>query len=53
VPLAGRHALSIGVVMVAGQACFGLTADARTLPEDDADELAADIDAEIEVLLRA
>jgi hypothetical protein len=53
VPLAGRHALSIGVVMVAGQACFGITADARTLPEADADALAADIDAEIEVLLRA
>jgi hypothetical protein len=53
VPLAGRHALSIGVVMVAGKACFGLTADARTLPEADADALATDIDAEIEALLRA
>jgi WS/DGAT/MGAT family acyltransferase len=53
VPLAGRHALSIGVVMVAGQACFGLTADARTLPEADADALAGDIDAEIDALLSA
>jgi WS/DGAT/MGAT family acyltransferase len=51
VPLAGRHALSIGIVMVAGQACFGLTADARTLP--DADALAADLDAELDALLTA
>ena len=36
VPLAGRHALSIGVVMVAGQVCFGVLADAATLPDADA-----------------
>jgi hypothetical protein len=51
VPLAGRHALSIGVVMVAGQACFGLTADTSTLPAAEAEGLAADIDAEIDALL--
>jgi hypothetical protein len=51
VPLAARHALSIGVVTVAGNACFGITADARTLP--DADALAADLDAEIDALLHA
>jgi diacylglycerol O-acyltransferase / wax synthase len=52
VPLAGRHALSIGVVTVAGNACFGLTADASVLPDADADALAGDIDAEIDALLR-
>jgi hypothetical protein len=51
VPLAARHALSIGVVTVAGNACFGITADAGTLP--DADALAADLDAEIDALLHA
>jgi diacylglycerol O-acyltransferase / wax synthase len=51
VPLAGRHALSIGVVTVAGNACFGVTADAVALP--DADDLAADIDAAIDELLAA
>jgi hypothetical protein len=51
VPLAGRHALSIGVVMVAGNACFGVTADAVALP--DADALAADLDAAIDELLTA
>ncbi|HTE60336.1 MAG TPA: WS/DGAT domain-containing protein, partial [Solirubrobacteraceae bacterium] len=51
VPLAGRHALSIGVVMVAGSACFGITADAVALP--DADALAADLDAAIDELLTA
>ena len=50
VPLAGRHALSIGVVLVAGRACFGLYADAETLP--DADALRADLDASFEELLR-
>jgi diacylglycerol O-acyltransferase len=48
VPLADRHALSIGVVTVAGRACFGLYADAATLP--DADALAADLDAAFEEL---
>jgi WS/DGAT/MGAT family acyltransferase len=51
VPLAARHALSIGVVMVAGNACFGITADAGTLP--DTDTLAADLDAELDALVRA
>jgi hypothetical protein len=49
VPLAERHALSIGVVMVAGRACFGINADAETLP--DADELRDDLDAAFEELL--
>jgi diacylglycerol O-acyltransferase / wax synthase len=53
VPLAGRHALSIGVVTVAGNACFGLTADASVLPNADADALAGDIGAEIDALLGA
>jgi diacylglycerol O-acyltransferase / wax synthase len=33
VPLSSRHALSIGVVTVAGRVCFGLFADAGTLPD--------------------
>jgi len=49
IPLAGRHALSIGVVTAAGNACFAVTADAHTLP--DADALAADLDAAIDELL--
>jgi WS/DGAT/MGAT family acyltransferase len=51
VPLAGRHALSIGVVTVAGNACLGITADPHTLP--DADALATDLDAELDELLAA
>ncbi len=51
VPLAGRHAVSIGVVTVAGQACFGIYADAETLP--DADALAADVHAALDELLEA
>jgi WS/DGAT/MGAT family acyltransferase len=35
VPLAARHALSIGVVTVAGNACVGITADPSTLPDAD------------------
>ena len=35
VPLAERHALSIGVVTVAGSACFGMYSDAETLPDAD------------------
>jgi diacylglycerol O-acyltransferase / wax synthase len=49
VPLAGRHALSIGVVTVARNACFGVTADPELLP--DADELAGDLDAALDELL--
>ena len=32
VPLSERHALSIGVVMVAGSVCFGIYADAAPVP---------------------
>jgi WS/DGAT/MGAT family acyltransferase len=49
VPLAARHALSIGVVTVAGNACFSLYADAETLP--DADLIAADIEHALDELL--
>ena len=51
VPLAGRHGLSIGVVTVAGNACLGITADRRTLP--DVDALAGDLDAALDELLTA
>ncbi|MEA2317263.1 MAG: diacylglycerol O-acyltransferase / wax synthase, partial [Solirubrobacteraceae bacterium] len=51
VPLTGRHALSIGVVIVAGQVCFGILADAQTLP--DADALGDDLDAAFDELLAA
>jgi WS/DGAT/MGAT family acyltransferase len=49
VPLADRHAVSIGVVTVAGRACFGLYADAVSLP--DADALGADLGAAIDELV--
>ncbi len=51
VPLAGRHALSIGVVTVAGRACFGVYADALELP--DADALGSDLDLSLDELLGA
>ena len=51
VPLAGRHALSIGVVTVAGNACLGITADPHSLP--DADALATDLEAALDELLAA
>jgi hypothetical protein len=51
VPLAERHALSIGVVMVAGNVCFGIYADADTLPE--ADTLGEDLGAAFDELLAA
>lgn len=52
VPLADRHALSIGMTTVGDQACFGVYADRATLP--DADGLAHDIDEAItELLARA
>jgi WS/DGAT/MGAT family acyltransferase len=51
VPLAGRHALSVGIVTVAGSACFGFTADAHALP--DADDLAADLGAALDELIAA
>jgi WS/DGAT/MGAT family acyltransferase len=49
VPLADRHALSIGVSTVGRDACFGLYADRATLPEPE--RLAADLDAAIDELL--
>jgi diacylglycerol O-acyltransferase len=49
VPLGARHALSIGVVTVAGNACFGISSDPATLP--DADALAGDLDASLDELL--
>ena len=49
VPLADRHALSIGMTTVAGTACFGLYADRETLP--DADLLARDVEDSIDELL--
>jgi diacylglycerol O-acyltransferase / wax synthase len=49
VPLGARHALSIGVVTVAGNACFGISSDPATLP--DADVLADDVDAALDELL--
>jgi diacylglycerol O-acyltransferase / wax synthase len=51
VPLADRHAVSIGVVTVARRVCFGIYADAVGLP--DADALGADLDAAIDELLAA
>ena len=51
IPLAGRHAVSIGVVTVARNACFSITADAHVLP--DAGALAGDLDAALDELLAA
>jgi WS/DGAT/MGAT family acyltransferase len=51
VPLAGRHALSIGILMVAGRACFGIYTDPVTLP--DADAFAEDLNAALDELLAA
>ena len=51
VPLVGRHALSIGAVTVAGNVCFGVYADAVTLP--DADALAPDLHHSVDELLAA
>ena len=50
VPLADRHALSIGFTTLAGRACFGLYADREALP--DVDDLAREIDSELDGLLR-
>jgi diacylglycerol O-acyltransferase len=49
VPLADRHAVSVGMSTVHDQACFGVYADRETLP--DADVLAHDIDDAITELL--
>ena len=48
VPLAERHALSIGITTVKDEACFGLYADQATLP--DAERLARHLGAEIDAL---
>jgi WS/DGAT/MGAT family acyltransferase len=49
VPLADRHALSIGITTLADDACFGLYADRKSLP--DVDSLAASVDASVDELL--
>jgi len=48
VPLAERHALSIGMTTIRDDACFGLYADRSTLP--DADRMAWLLDAAIDEL---
>jgi diacylglycerol O-acyltransferase / wax synthase len=49
VPLSDRHALSIGLTTIGAQACFGVYADRRTLP--DADVVAERVDLAIDELL--
>ena len=49
VPLSDRHALSIGMLTLAGQACFGLYADRKALP--DVEVLAAHLDQAFDDLL--
>jgi diacylglycerol O-acyltransferase / wax synthase len=49
VPIADRHALSIGVTTIRDQACFGVYADREMLP--DADLIAAAIDESVDELL--
>jgi len=49
VPIADRHALSIGMTTVRDGAFFGLYADPETLPE--VDDLAMQIDSSIDALL--
>ncbi|HXW58666.1 MAG TPA: WS/DGAT domain-containing protein, partial [Solirubrobacteraceae bacterium] len=51
VPLADRHAVSVGMLSVDGLACFGICADSEALP--DVDRLARDIDDAIGELLVA
>ncbi len=51
VPLSDRHGVSIGVVMTSGNVCFGIYADAETLP--DADALGEALDASFDELLSA
>jgi hypothetical protein len=48
VPLSARHALSVGMTTIGEHACFGLYADAATLPDSDA--LARDLDAALDEL---
>ena len=49
VPLADHHVVSVGLLTVHDQACFGVYADRQALP--DADMLARDIDGAITELL--
>jgi diacylglycerol O-acyltransferase / wax synthase len=49
VPIADKHALSIGMTTIRDEACFGLYAASEMLP--DSDELAAAMDASIDELL--
>jgi diacylglycerol O-acyltransferase len=49
VPLADRHALSIGITTIKDGAFFGIYADRESLP--DAELLARDIDASVDELL--
>jgi diacylglycerol O-acyltransferase len=49
VPLADRHAVSIGMTTIKDEACFGIYADQQTLAE--ADLLAECIDDEVQELL--
>ncbi len=49
VPLADHHAVSVGMVTVHDQACFGIYADREALP--DVDMLAQDIDEAVTELL--
>lgn len=49
VPLADRHALSVGMTSVCDRACFGIYADREAIP--DADDFARDVDAAITELL--
>lgn len=49
VPLADRHALSVGMTSVRDRACFGIYADREAIP--DAKHFARDIDAAITELL--
>ena len=49
VPIADKHALSIGMTTIGDRACFGLYAACEMLPDSDA--LAAAMDASIDELL--
>ena len=49
VPLADRHAVSVGMTTFHGQACFGVYADRQALP--DVGALAHDIDQAIAELM--
>ena len=48
VPLADNHSVAIGMTSIAGEACFGVYADAEKMP--DADALAAAIAESVDEL---